>query len=347
MLGRGVGLPPGSPLYIGKREPQQSFLSLYSYDAASFKNECPASVAALLPLVEKEKVNWINVNGLTGGVVEHLCERLGIHPLVVEDILNTEHRPIVENYDDFLFIITKMLSLREDGSVEYEQVSLIIKGSLVVTIQETPGDCFGPIRERIATGSGRLRRSSASYLAYALLDIIVDNYYLVLERIGDRLESFELQAMDPAEAKVFMSELQGLKAELLRFRRTVWPVRDSVGVLIRMEGGAFAPELVPFLRDLYENTVQILEAVESYREFAASILEIYLSSVSNRMNEIMKVLTIISTIFIPFTFLAGVYGMNFQHMPELALPWAYPLLIAIMVCIAAAMLRFFKKKKWF
>jgi magnesium transporter len=347
MLKKGAGLPPGSPVYIGKREPTQSLLSIYSYDQDGWKSDCPSSVASLFDAVEEGKTNWINVNGLTGGVVERLCERLGIHALVVEDILNTEHRPAVESYDDYLFVITKMLTVRDDGSIEYEQVSLIVKGGIVVTIQETPGDCFGPIRERISTGAGRIRRSGSDYLAYGLLDIIVDNYFLVLEGLGDRLEALELGATDPAEARIFMAELQSLKGELLRMRRTIWPVRDSIGMLLRLEGGRLSPGLDPFLRDLYENSVQVIEAVETYREQAESILEIYLSSVSNRMNEVMKVLTVISTIFIPLTFLAGVYGMNFQYMPELSKPWAYPALWVLMALIAGAMLLFFKRKKWF
>jgi magnesium transporter len=287
------------------------------------------------------------VNGLLGGAVEGICERLGVHPLVVEDILDCNQRPKVENYDDYLFIVTKMLSLHEDGFIEYEQVCLIVTDSVVVTFQETPGDCFGPLRERIATGGGRLRHSGSDYLAYAILDVIVDNYYRVLEHIGDNLDRFEMQAADPSEARSYMTELQGQREELLKLRRILWPVRDSIASLSRVEGGRLSADLFPFLRDLQENIIQVVEAVETYREHASSILEIHLASVSNRMNEVMKVLTVISTIFIPLTFLAGVYGMNFQHMPELALRWAYPALLLFMAALAGAMLVFFKRKHWF
>ena len=347
LLSRTAGLPPGSPVYIGQRDPTASTLSLYVYDEGSWRVECPATTAELLSLVDETKVNWINVNGLSGGIVEKLCEKLGVHPLVVEDILNTQHRPHVENYDDYLFLMTKMLGLRPDSSIEYEQVSFIIKRNLVVTIQETPGDCFQQIRERIASGAGRLRKSGSDYLAYALLDVIVDNYFLVLEDLGGRLDGFELDAANPADPKTYMAGLQDLKAELLHLRRVVWPVRESIASLGRMDGGLFSPGLAPFLRDLQENAVQAIEAIEAYREQAASMLEIYLSSVSNRMNEIMKVLTVISTIFIPLTFLAGVYGMNFQYMPELSKPWAYPALWGIMALIVIGMLFFFKRKRWF
>lgn len=347
LLSRTAGLPPGSPVYIGQRDPTVSTLSLYVYDESSWQVECPATTAELLPLMDETKVNWINVNGLSGGVVEKLCEKLGVHPLVVEDILNTQHRPHVENYGDYLFLITKMLGMRSDDSIEYEQVSFLVRRNLVVTIQETPGDCFQQIRERIASGAGRLRKSGSDYLAYALLDVIVDNYFLVLENQGSRLDQFELQAANPAESKTFMAGLQDLKGELLHLRRVIWPVRESIASLGRDDGGFFSPQLEPFLRDLHENAAQAIEAIETYREQAASLLEIYLSSVSNRMNEIMKVLTVISTIFIPLTFLAGVYGMNFKHMPELSLPWAYPALWAVMLIISIGMLFFFKRKRWF
>ncbi len=344
---KAIGLPPGSPVYLGQRTPTNSALSLFSYDEAGCTVEYAASSSAILDLVDPGKINWINVNGLSGGAVERICERLGVHPLVVEDILNTEHRPHVENFDHYLFLMTKMLSLHEDGDIEYEQVSFIVTDSVVVTIQETPGDCFGPIRERISTAAGRVRRSGTDYLAYALLDVIVDNYFLILEHVGDSLDKFELQAADPAEAKAFMSGLTAEKEELLRLRRILWPMRDSVASLARLEGGRMSPDLQPFLRDLQENVVQVVEAVETYREHAASILEVYLASVSNRMNEVMKVLTIISTIFIPLTFLAGVYGMNFRFMPELELRWTYPLLLASMFAIALGMVAYFKKRHWF
>lgn len=344
---RTAGLPPGSPIYLGERAPTEAALSLFVYDEAAWRVDCPATTAALLEELEPDKVNWINVNGLSGGAVERICDALGIHPLVVEDILTTEHRPHVESYDDFLFIITKMLSPRADGSIEYEQVSIIVTNSTVVTIQETPGDCFGPIRERIKSGAGRLRRMGPGYLAYGLLDVIVDNYFFVLEGLGDRLDRFEFAAIDPAASRRFMPELQELKEELLRLRRVLWPVRDSIAALTRLEGTRFSSELSPFLRDLLENCIQAVEAVETYREHAASLLEVYLSSVSNRMNEVMKVLTIISTIFIPLTFLAGVYGMNFRYMPELALPWTYPALLGLMAVIACGMLVYFKRKHWF
>ncbi|MBL8966963.1 MAG: magnesium/cobalt transporter CorA [Spirochaetaceae bacterium] len=341
-----AGLPPGSAVYAGDNEPTKALLSLYVYDEGSWRMECPTTTEALLSHIESGKKNWINVNGLAGGAVERLCEALGVHALVVEDILDPGQRPRVENYDEYLYLVTKMLTTHRDGSVEYEQVSLILKGDVVVTFQETPGDCFGAVRERIVSGTGRMRRMGADYLAYSLLDVIVDNYFIVLEKLGDALEAYEFEASNPKAAKRFMAGIQELKGNLIRLRRSIWPVRDSIASLLRSEAKHLSPELAPFLRDLHENTVQVIEALETYREHTASILEIHLSSMSNRMNEVMKVLTIISTIFIPLTFIAGVYGMNFRFMPELERPWGYPVVLGVMALVAIGELVYFKIRKW-
>lgn len=320
---------------------------MYSYNEDRLEQRIPGSIPELLAELNPSERTWINVNGLSQDLVVELCGGLGIHSLVVEDILNVQHRPRIEAFDHYLFLITKMLSLRPDNSIEYEQVSFLITKTCVVTLQETPGDCFGPIRQRLSSGTGRIRKAGTDFLAYALLDVIVDNYFLILESLGDRLDRLELEAALQSQAKDFMASLQETKAELLHLRRILWPVRDSISSLARLDGDLIGPELAPFLRDLQDNAVQAVEAVETYREHAASIHEVHLASISNRMNEVMKVLTIISTIFIPLTFLAGIYGMNFKHMPELEMPWAYPALLAIMALTGSGMLVYFKKKKWF
>ncbi|MCX7025204.1 MAG: magnesium/cobalt transporter CorA [Spirochaetes bacterium] len=290
--------------------------------------------------------NWINVNGLSGGMLERLCVAYGVNSLVVEDILNTEHRPKIEYYDNFAFIVTKMIRPIDEYIIEFEQVSIIVTHDTVITFQEQPGDCFDPIRERISTATGRVRRERADFLAYALIDVIVDTYFPVLDRLGTRLEVFELAASDPKVSRDFMVGLQDIKRELFHMRRVVWPTRETISTLLRRESDFFDRGLEPFWRDVYENTVQVAEALETYREADTSILEVYLSSVSNRMNEIMKVLTIISTIFIPLTFIAGVYGMNFEYMPELGKKWAYPAVWGVMGSIAIGLLLYFRKKKW-
>ncbi len=340
-----AGLPPGSAHYIGDVEPTLATYSLYSYDENSAVMKIPSDVSELLALIDPNIVNWININGLSGGIVEKLCAMMSIHPLVIEDILNTEHRPKLENFDDYLFLITKMLTLHEDGSLEYEQVSFILKGKILISFQERPGDCFKDVRDRIIAGAGRLRRMSADYLLYALVDNIVDYYFVVLEHLGDRLEGFEDRV--PAENEGdLLHGLQELKRELARMRRVIWPVRDSIGALARSESIQMDASLSPYLRDLYENTVQAIEALESYREHASSIIELHLSQINTNMSRVMKVLTILSAIFIPITFIAGVYGMNFAHMPELTQAWGYPAALGLMAAVVLSELIYFKIKKW-
>ncbi len=340
-----AGLPPGSPRYIGDVEPTLATYSLYSYDENSAVMKIPGDLSELLALIDPDIVNWININGLSGGTVEKLCGMLGIHPLVIEDILGTEHRPKLENYDDYLFLITKMLIMHEDGSIEYEQISFILKGKILISFQERPGDCFKNVRDRIIAGVGRLRKMGADYLLYALLDTIVDNYFVVLELLGDRLETFEDSALVEDDGNL-LHELQELKRELAKMRRVIWPVRDSIGALARSESIQMDASLSPYLRDLYENTVQAIEALESYREHVSSIIELHLSEINTNMSRVMKVLTILSAIFIPITFIAGVYGMNFAHMPELETTWGYPAVLGLMAAVVIAELIYFKNKKW-
>ncbi len=343
-----AGSVPGSPIYIGDRTPVDATLSLIQYNAEQVCFITPESLEEILAMQEEGMVNWINVNGLADqDLVKRLCGYFRLETLTVEDILNTEHRPKAEDFGTYFFLITKMITRRPDGSVEYEQVSIVITRLGVITFQETPGDCFGPVRERLRTGVGRLRRLGPSYLAYALLDVITDNYFAVLESLGDLLEAKEDEAVSRSAGNRFMVDLQGVKADLGRMRRTVWPVREAVSALLHTQSEILEDGLDPFLRDLYENTVQVLDSLEVYRETAASIQEVYLSSVSNRMNEVMKVLTIISTIFIPLTFIVGVYGMNFRYMPELEHPWGYPVTWGVMIAVALGMVAYFKKKKWF
>jgi magnesium transporter len=343
----GGGSIPGSPIYIGDRAPSDAVISLIQYDQYDASFVTPDHVEEILAMLEDGMVNWVNINGLGD---QDLVKRLGgffrLDSLTIEDILNTEHRPKVEDFGHYLLVITKMLNHKADGSIEYEQVGMVLTRNAVITFQENPGDCFGAVRERIRTGTGRIRRLGAGYLAYALLDVIVDNYFVLLERLGDRLEDMETASVSARTATDFMSGLQDIKSDLNRLRRTVWPVRDSISDLLHSESELFDPGIDPYLRDLHENSIQVIEALESYRETVSGIQEVYLASVSNRMNEVMKVLTIISTIFIPLTFIAGVYGMNFRYMPELGQSWAYPAVLGVMGLIFVGMLVFFKRKKW-
>jgi len=341
-----LGLPPGSAVYVGDRQPTDMKLSVIGYDPIGSWIRSAQTVDELLGYCNSGGLTWINVNGLADTEsIAKLAEAYRIHPLTVEDILNTEHRPKVEEFDEYLYITLKMITLKGKESCDFEQISLVLTGDTVITFQEAVGDSFDAIRRRIGANVGRVRKMGSDYLAYGLVDSIVDGYFLVLDSMGTRLEEFEIRATEETD-KEFMKDLQRIKQEVLRIRRAIWPLRESIAALLRLESPLITEELSPFLKDLHDNVVQAAETVEAYRELVAGVLEVNLSSVSNRMNEVMKVLTIISTIFIPLTFIAGVYGMNFRYMPELDRPWAYPAVWAAMVLIALAMVAFFKRRKW-
>lgn len=301
------------------------------------------------PYLDTESVSWVDVQGLGS---EEVLQRLGqvfhLHPLVLEDVVNVPQRPKVEDHDDQLVIITRMVMLKPqgDGFIS-EQVSLILGQYYLLTVQEEPEhDCFGPVRERIRANKGIIRREGPDYLAYALIDAIIDGFFPVLEAYGERLESLEDEVVDNPTRQT-LEKVHQVRRDLLTLRRSIWPQREALNKLIRDGSPLINPEVQIYLRDCYDHVIQLLDMVETYRELASSLMDVYLSSVSNRMNEIMKILTVISTIFIPLTFIAGVYGMNFEHMPELNDPWAYPAVWAVMLAIAAGLIVFFWRRGWF
>ncbi len=341
-----LGLPPGSLVYVGDRKPTETSLSIIGYDPIGSWIKTADTVEELLSYRNEAGITWINVNGLNDmESLSTLAKTYGLHNLTLEDILNTEHRPKVEEFEDYLFIIAKAITWNDEKGPEYEQVSIILTQNTVITFQERPGDCFDTIRKRIEVNAGRIRKMGSDYLAYTLLDSMVDDYFKTLDQLGQRLEDFENQAVDEA-GRQFLKELQKVKQQVLSLRRVLWPLRESISTLQRLETELISEDLHPFLKDLYDNILQSAETIESYRELIVSIMEVNLSSVSNRMNEVMKVLTIISTIFIPLTFVVGVYGMNFKYMPELEHPLGYPLAWAVMVLIALGMVAFFKRRHW-
>jgi magnesium transporter len=342
-----AGSSPGSTVYIGDREPTEATFSLIQYNQNAVAVITPESIEEVILMQDPNKINWINVNGLGNpDSFKRLRDFFRLDPLTMEDILNTEHRPKVEDFGDYILVIAKTIKRREYGALEYEQISFVLTESTLITFQEAASDCFDPIRDRLKSGNGRLRRLGTDYLLYALFDVIVDNYFATLEYLGSRLEGFEDASTSSREAGNFMAGLQDVKSELNRMRRIVWPIRDTVNSLQHTESPLIDDGLDRYLRDLYENVIQSLEVLENYRETASGIQEVFLSSLSNRMNEVMKVLTIISTIFIPLTFIAGVYGMNFEAMPELRSSWGYPAVLTLMLVIAGGLLIFFKRKKW-
>ncbi len=296
-------------------------------------------------------VLWIDVVGLHDvELLRRLGEQFGLHPLALEDVLNTGQRPKMEPYENLVFIVMKLMH-SSTGHLESEQISLFLGSGFVITLQEIPGDVFEPVRQRIRAADGRIRRMGPDYLAYALLDSLVDHCFPVIEELGERLDDLEQEVVEEPDRQT-VGLIHGVKRDLLVLRRATWPQREVVSALERFESPLVSKDTRIFLRDLYDHTVQVLDMVETYRDLATGLLDIYLSSISNRMNEVMKVLTVLASIFIPLTFLAGIYGMNFDsraspwNMPELEWAYGYPAFWVVALAIVVVMLLIFKKKKW-
>jgi magnesium transporter len=307
------------------------------------------------PYLDTQSVSWVDVLGLGS---EDVLRRLGkvfeLHPLVLEDIVNVPQRPKVEDYEDHLVIIAQMVMLKDKGdSFWIEQVSFVLGKHYLLTVQEEPTrDCFQPVRDRIRTSKGIVRKQGADYLAYTLLDAIIDGFFPVLEAYGEKIEDLEDEVVtNPTRGT--LQKIYQVRRELLALRRAIWPQRDAINTLIRDGSDLISPEVRIYLRDCYDHAVQVMDMVETYRELASGLMDVYLSAVGNKMNEIMKLLTVISSIFIPLTFIAGVYGMNFNtekspvNMPELNWYWGYPVCLAFMAAIALGLVFFFWRRGWF
>lgn len=341
-----AGLPPGTLVYTGKHKAAAIRLNLIDYNETEFE-ERAVIAGETKPYLKKRSVSWFNINGLHDvKLIEKIGKEFGLHPLIMEDIVSTDQRSKLEEYPDILYLVLRMLSFDEKTRrIESEQLSLVLGEGFVLSFQERPGDFFDSVRERIRTGKGRIRRLGSDYLVYSLIDAIVDQYFVILEKFGDEIEVLEEQLIkEPGGSS--LSDLHRLKREALSIRRSVWPLRETLSGLQRAEHKMIAPETRPFLRDAYDHTIQVIDTVETYRDMLGGMLDLYLSSVSKRMNEVMKVLTIISTIFIPLTFLTGLYGMNFDNLPELHWRYGYFLLLGAMLLIFAGQLWYFRRKSW-
>ncbi len=342
-----LGQPPGTLVHIGEKKIENVKISIIDYDEKYFEEKKDVMVEECSSYIQKPTVSWINIDGLHNvDVIEEIGKEFNIHPLLLEDIVNTEQRPKIEDFDNYIFIILKMLTYdKDDVTIDSEQVSIILGSNFVISFQEREGDVFNPIRERIQQNKGRIRKTGADYLAYALIDAIVDNYFIILESFGERIESLEEELLkDPTPDT--SAKIHNLKRELIFLRRSVWPLRELINILERGESSLIKKSTLIFLRDVYDHTIQVIDTVETFRDTITGMLDTYLSSLSNRMNETMKVLTIIATIFIPLTFIAGIYGMNFRYMPELEWRWAYPTVWIVILAVGISMFIFFKKKKW-
>jgi magnesium transporter len=344
---RKAGLPPGTLIHIGERKTEEVKITIMNYDETQLQEEEAKTFDECFPYKNRPTVTWINVDGIHQvETLEKLGECFGVHPLTLEDILNTDQRPKMEDFGDYMYIVLKMFTRNDQNDeIVTEQISLILGENFVLSFQENVGDVFDPVRARIRCGKGRLRKMAADYLLYSLLDAIVDNYFIILENFGDQIEFIEERLIvNPAQETLKI--IHKLKREMLFLRKSVWPLREVINGMERGESSLIKGTTKIYLRDVYDHNIQIIDTIETLREMLSGMLDIYLTSISNRLNAVMKVLTIIATIFMPLTFLAGIYGMNFKYMPELEWKWGYFLILFVMFGIGISMLFYFKKKKW-
>ncbi len=343
-----AGLPPGTPIYVGEASEEPVRITAIAYDEHQLSEQQLVDTEPGLPARETPTVSWINVDGLQDvAPIETIAERFGLHPLALEDIVHTDQRPKAEEYDGSLFIVLRMLSYNEAAqAVDDEQVSVMLGPGWVLSFQERAGDVFDGVRDRIRHHKGRIRRAGADYLAYCLIDAIVDQYFVVLERLGGRVEALDAEMLERPDPEL-LAEIRELKRELLYLRRSIWPLRELLSDLQRQGSSLFEEQTLLYLRDVYDHTIQVIDTVETYRDLTSGLLDVYLSAASHRMNEVMKVLTMIATIFIPLSFVAGLYGMNFAYMPELSWRYGYFAVLGVMAAIAAGMVVYFKRKHWF
>jgi len=343
-----VGLPPGSLVSVGEKLSEKSKITLTYYDEQCLQEMDIRRISGCASFIKKTGVTWINFEGIPEvTVLEELGLSFGLHPLTLEDILNTDQRPKTEDYGDYLYIVLKMFYNDNQGAIDIksEQISIIFGVNFVISFQEQESNTFQTIRERLNNAKGRLRKSGPDYLTHALIDAIVDHYFLILENVGERIELLE-EKLVKTPSTGLLSAIQELKKELILLRKSLWPLREMINSLERSESPLVNESSAFYFRDIYDHTIHIIDTLETYRDMLSGMLDIYLSSISNRMNEVMKVLTVIATLFMPLTFIAGVYGMNFKYMPELEWRWGYAMVWAVLLIIAGGMLLYFRKKKW-
>ena len=340
------GLPPGSLVHIGEVKAADISISVLDYSETSVDSK-PSTPEGCKDYLSTDTTSWINIDGL------HKVEELqtigntfNLHPLVMADIVNTDQRPKCEFYDGYIYLVLKMIRWnRKENRIDSEQISLVIGEGWVLSFQERPGDVFDPVRERIRLAKGKIRQRKSDYLGYALFDEVVDNYYVVLEGLGDTIEELEEEILNrPSQDSI--ERLHALKREILFLRKAVWPLREMAQSLEREDHILISDAVRPYLRDVYDHTIHIIEIIDSYRDLLSGLLDLYMTTISNTMNNVMKVLTIIATIFIPITFVAGIYGMNFKYMPELEFEHGYFYALGLMGAITMVMIVYFHRKRW-
>jgi len=343
-----AGLPPGSLVHVGDAHPGDVKIRGFRYTETEFEEFAVPDNEALLRLKDKEGIIWLQVDGMhQPEKISAIGEAFSLHALTQEDILNTGQRPKMEEFDDYLFLVGKILSFDEALTVVLEKhFCLVLLPQMIISFHEAGSNIFAALENRLQKSNGKIRKKSADYLAYALFDAIVDNYFLVLEKVGAQIEELEEEILtEPCRES--LEWLHFLKRELTILRKSVWPLRDVINSMVRSDSDLVREDTVKYFMDIYDHTMQVIETVEAFRDVTASLYDMYLSAISNRMNEVMKVLTVIATIFIPLTFIVGIYGMNFHYMPELAWKWGYFVTMAIMAILGLGMAFYFKKKDWF
>ncbi|HWQ49313.1 MAG TPA: magnesium/cobalt transporter CorA [Methanosarcina sp.] len=346
--GSQIGLAPGALVYVGEKKVEKVVIRVMAYNSEKLVEKELGRVEECLEFKDQPDINlWINVDGLDRvDIIEKLGGYFNIHPLTLEDVLNTRQRPKTEDYNSYIYSVLKMILLdKEKEEITTDQVSIIIGPNYVLSFQEREGDVFNPVRERFKNPSSRLRKSGVDYLAYSLIDAVVDNYFLILEHFGDEIEYLEEGLVIQPRPET-LKTIQKYKRDLITLRKSVWPLRELINGLQRVESYLIKETTRVYLRDVYDHTIQVIDSVEELRDILSSMVDIYLSSISYRMNDVMKVLTVIATIFIPLTFIAGVYGMNFEYMPELKWRWGYPAVMFGMTFLAVSMFAYFKKRRW-
>ncbi|MFN1834366.1 magnesium/cobalt transporter CorA [Balneola sp. MJW-20] len=341
------GEAPGTLKFVGDKKTEEVTIELYDYDSEQYSFHDLSKIDDSKPYLDSPSKTWINIKGLHDiEALKRIWTYFDLHPLIQEDILNTSQRSKIENYQNNIFFVIRMFNyIDEDEDLNVEQVSIVLGSNYVLSFQESDYPVFVPVVERIKKGAFRLRNEGPDYSAYALLDTIVDHYFHVLEKLGDEIEELEEKILENDDSSI-PQQIHATRRKLIYFRKSVWPMRDSLNTLIRDESPFINEQNKVFYRDVYDHLVQIIDGVENYRDMVMGLLDMYMSHVSNKMNEVMKVLTIIATIFIPLTFVAGIYGMNFQYMPELSYTWAYPAVWVVMITITIVMILFFRRKDW-
>ena len=342
-----AGSAPGTLVHIGERKTEKSRITVLDYDDVQLHEKQLESIEEALPLKDSPTTTWLNIDGIHDvELIEKIGANFNIHPLILEDIVNTGQRPKTDDFEAYNYFVLKMLYLEEQSDeVRSEQVSLVLGNNFLISFQETQSDVFAHVRDRIRKGKRRIRKNGCDYLAYALIDAVVDHYFVILETIGVTMESLEGDLLTEPTPETLHS-IHALKRELIYMRKQVWPLREMINTVLRGELSMVGEQTIVFFKDVYDHTIQIIDTIESYRDVLSGMLDLYLSTISNRMNEVMKVLTMIATIFIPITFVAGIYGMNFKYMPELEWKWGYLAVWSLISGIVLGMIVFFKRKKW-